>query len=258
MNTRLVIGFLLLLVVYQTSEGLQTVFAPTSPLGPALMVLTLVLAWPVGRWIDGGGFRTYGLVATRWLPLLVSTLLLASIAKLAAEAIALGLGVEQFVPATPLSLTVIGIGLVTTFIPSIAEDILTRGFLLRFTSRPLGFGSYVIASAALYTANHIWRLDWGVSEQIRLFCLGLAYAAAAWRMQSLWAAVGLHWGWNLSNSLLSQAWQTTMADPVEGRWISAAVHLILFAFIALYPAASGEKPNTHQDFSSDAPSNRRS
>ena len=258
MNTRLVIGFLLLLVVYQTSEGLQTVFAPTSPLGPALMVLTLVLAWPVGRWIDGGGFRTYGLVATRWLPLLVSTLLLAITAKLAAEAIALGLGVEQFVPAAPLSLTVIGIGLVTTFIPSIAEDILTRGFLLRFTSRPLGFGSYVIASAALYTANHIWRLDWGVSEQIRLFCLGLAYATAAWRMQSLWAAVGLHWGWNLSNSLLSQAWQTTMADPVEGRWISAAVHLILFAFIALYPAASGEKPNTDQDFSSDAPSNRRS
>lgn len=258
MNTRLVIGFLLLLVVYQTSEGLQTVFAPTSPLGPALMVLTLVLAWPVGRWIDGGGFRTYGLIATRWLPLLVSTLLLAITAKLAAEAIALGLGVEQFVPAAPLSLTVIGIGLVTTFIPSIAEDILTRGFLLRFTSRPLGFGSYVITSAALYTANHIWRLDWGVSEQIRLFCLGLAYAAAAWRMQSLWAAVGLHWGWNLSNSLLSQAWQTTMADPVEGRWISAAVHLILFAFIALYPAASGEKPNTDQDFSSDAPSNRRS
>ena len=258
MNTRLVIGFLLLLVVYQTSEGLQTVFAPTSPLGPALMVLTLVLAWPVDRWIDGGGFRTYGLVATRWLPLLVSTLLLAITAKLAAEAIALGLGVEQFVPAAPLSLTVIGIGLVTTFIPSIAEDILTRGCLLRFTSRPLGFGSYVIASAALYTANHIWRLDWGVSEQIRLFCLGLAYATAAWRMQSLWAAVGLHWGWNLSNSLLSQAWQTTMADPVEGRWISAAVHLILFAFIALYPAASGEKPNTDQDFSSDAPSNRRS
>ena len=63
-----------------------------------------------------------------------------------------------------------------------------------------------------------------VAERLQTWVVTHPHDAAAWR-------------------LLSQAWQTTMADPVEGRWISAAVHLVLFAFIALYPAAAGEKPN---------------
>lgn len=35
---RVAAGFLLMLVVYQAAEGLQTVIAPRSPLGPLLMV----------------------------------------------------------------------------------------------------------------------------------------------------------------------------------------------------------------------------
>ena len=77
MNKRVIPGFLLLLVVYQASEGLQTVFAPGNPLGPTLMVLALALAWPVGRWIDGSSWRAFGLVRTRWLGLLGGGILLA-------------------------------------------------------------------------------------------------------------------------------------------------------------------------------------
>ncbi|HQX91859.1 MAG TPA: CPBP family intramembrane metalloprotease [Thermomonas sp.] len=131
-----------------------------------------------------------------------------------------------------LPVSALGLLALTTFIPSLAEDILTRGFLLRFTPKPLGFWAYVLASALLYTGNHLWRFDWGLTEQLRLFCLGLAYAAAAYRFRSLWAAVGLHWGWNLAGAALSQAWPTTLADAASGRLVSAAVHLALFAVIA--------------------------
>jgi len=232
MNKRLVLGFLLLFVVYQTSEGLQTAFAPGNPLGPALMLLALLLAWPVGRWLDGSGWRAFGLHGRRWVGILGGGLLLAMLAKLAAEAIALWLGIETFAAPVALPLSAVALLLVTTFIPSLAEDILTRGFLLRLAPKPLGFWGYTLASALLYTANHLWRLDWGATEQLRLFCLGLAYGAAAWRFRSLWAAVGLHWGWNLANALLSQAWPGPVEDVTGARLVSAAVHLAIFAILA--------------------------
>ena len=231
MNKRVLPGFLLLLVVYQASEGLQTVFAPGNPLGPALMLLALLLAWPVGRWIDGSGFHAFGLVRARWPGLLVGGLALAILAKFAAEAVTLGLGIERLVPMEALPLSALGLLALTTFIPSLAEDILTRGFLLHVTPKPLGFWAYVLASALLYTANHMWRFDWGLTEQLRLFCLGLAYAAAAYRFRSLWAAVGLHWGWNFAGSALSQAWPGPVDDVAAGRLASAAVHLVIFAVI---------------------------
>ena len=86
MNRRLLVAFVVLLVVYQASEGLQTRFAPASLLGPALMLLALALAWPLGRWIDGSGFGAFGLVRSRWLPILAGGFVLAVLAKLAAEA----------------------------------------------------------------------------------------------------------------------------------------------------------------------------
>lgn len=232
MNKRLAIGFLILFVVYQASEGLQTVFAPGNPVGPALMVLALLLAWPVGRWIDGTGYRAFGLMRRHWLGFLGGGLVLAGLAKLAAETLAMATGAEGFSLPVAIPASAVALAAITTFIPSVIEDILTRGFLLRFTPRPLGFLPYVLLSALLYTANHLWRLDWGFSEQVRLFCLGLAYAAAAWRLQSLWAAVGLHWGWNLAGTLASQAWPGPALDVTGGRMVSALVHLAIFAIIA--------------------------
>lgn len=233
---RVTTGFVLLFVVYQAAEGIQTVFAPTSPAGPALMLLALALAWPVGRWLGWRGYDAYALDLRRRSPaLIVAGMAVALLAKLAMVGVGLRFGVYVADPATPGA----GIagpllaGLLITFVPSVAEDIITRGFPLRAAGLRWTAAGYVAASAILYTLNHVWRFDWGWTEQARLVCMGLAYAAAAWRWRTLWAAVALHWGWNYAGIVTGQFVPVTPVDADLARLMGAGVHLLLLILICL-------------------------
>jgi membrane protease YdiL (CAAX protease family) len=234
---RVLAGFGLMFVVYQAAEGLQTVIAPGNPAGPALMLAALLLAWPIGRWLGGRGYDRFGLsLMPGWWAVLICGIILAALAKLASLALGLetgALAVSGTVQA--FSIGTLVMALVTTFVPSVAEDILTRGFLLKAAPIRLNLWTFSLLSALLYTANHVWRLDWGISEQIRLFCLGLAYGAAAWRWQSLWGAVALHWGWNLSSAIADSLVSIATVDVVGGRMISAGAHLVLLMIVLLVP-----------------------
>nr|WP_166181018.1 type II CAAX endopeptidase family protein [Altererythrobacter segetis] len=236
---RIGIAFVLLFAVYQISEGLQTIIAPASPAGPALMVLTLLLAWPLGRWLGWRGYDAYGLdLQSRSFAILGAGMLIAAVAFLTSRSLGTAMGIYSATSAVAASSGVIAFALVSTFIPSVAEDILTRGFLLRTLPVKLTAVSYVVLSALLYTANHVWRFDWGISEQVRLFCLGLAYGAAAWRWRNLWAAVALHWGWNLSNVLVEQLMPADNLSIDAARYLSAAVNLAMLGIVVLLPRPS--------------------
>jgi membrane protease YdiL (CAAX protease family) len=165
-------------------------------------------------------------------------MLLAALAFLASRALGTATGLYS-APAVAgaASIGAVGFALLSTFIPSVAEDILTRGFLLRTLPLQLTAASYVILTALLYTANHVWRFDWGISEQVRLFCLGLAYGAAAWRWRNLWGAVALHWGWNVTNVLADQLMPTETLSSDAARYLSAAVNLAMFVIVVLLPRA---------------------
>jgi membrane protease YdiL (CAAX protease family) len=143
--------------------------------------------------------------------------------------------------------------LVSTFIPSVTEDILTRGFLLRTLPVRLTAVSYVVLSALLYTANHVWRFDWGISEQVRLFCLGLAYGAAAWRWRNLWGAVALHWGWNLTNVMFDQVMPMENLSTDSARYVSAAVNLAMLTIVVLLPVSSRRIVTTAPSCDADPP-----
>lgn len=241
---RPIAAFVLLFAIYQTSEALQTWAAPASRLGPVLMVVTVLLAWPVGRWLGWRGYDAYALdLRLSSFGYLAAGMVMAMLAKLAA--IAIGVGSGAYATAAhpePVSLLLpIAFGLLTTFIPSIAEDIITRGLPLRASGIRWKASAFILLSAALYTANHIWRFDWGWTEQLRLFCLGLAYAAAAWRWRTLWCAVALHWGWNFSAVLTDLMLPLQVQDEVGARLISAGVHLALLAVVLLLPAAPARK-----------------
>ena len=235
---RVLFAFAVMFAVYQASEGLQTVIAPSSAIGPALMAVALLLAWPLGRWLGWRGYDAFGLdLHPRSLALLGSGMILAALAFLASRSMGAAIGAYGPSPAQDISVTLLMVGaaLLTTFVPSVAEDILTRGFLLKAWPVCRSGWIYVPVTALLYTANHIWRLDWGISEQVRLFCLGLVYGAAAWRWRSLWAAVALHWGWNLSNVLVDQWIPTDTLQIDAARYVSAGVNVAMLAIILLVP-----------------------
>jgi len=243
---RTLLVFALIFLIYQAAEGMQTVIAPGNPVGPALMVAALLVAWPLGRWLGWRGYDAYGLEFwPGWPALVAAGILLAALAELASLALAPLVGASPLTGAWIVpSPAFIGLALISTFVPSVAEDILTRGFLLRTFPLRLGGLAYVAGSAALYTLNHVWRFDWGVTEQIRLFCMELAYGAAAWRWRSLWGAVALHWGWNLANALADPLFTIEGGTPDAMRLLSAVVHLAMLAVILLLPAprdASGDR-----------------
>jgi membrane protease YdiL (CAAX protease family) len=73
----------------------------------------------------------------------------------------------------------------------------------------------------------LWRFDWGVAEQVRLFAMGLAFAAAALRMKSLWPAVGLHWGGNFAASLAAPLVDISPVDVAADRLFSAFLYLLV-------------------------------
>ena len=229
--------FVLLFTLYQTSEYLQTRSAPGQLAGPVLMLATVLLAWPLGRWLGRRGYDAYALeLRSASALLLLAGLAIAVAAKLATLLVAQRAGLVQATgDALPLSLGFLAMALLTTFVPSVAEDILTRGLLLRSLPASLGPWSFVLLSALLYTANHVWRFDWGPTEQLRLFCLGLVYAAAAWRWQTLWAAVALHWGWNLGSVLADAVMPVSVVDVSGFRLLSAGAHLLLLALVLLLP-----------------------
>ena len=198
------------------------------------MLAALLVTWPLARWLGWRGFEAYGLERFPcWWLWVAGGLGLAALAK--AVTLVAGPGEASMTGAT-FGIMALLFAVLTTFVPSLVEDILTRGFPLRTFPLRLGGVVYVVACAALYTLNHVWRFDWGASEQIRLFCMGLAYAAAAWRWRTLWGAVALHWGWNLANALSGPLVDVEGASTDAVRLAGAAAHLALLVLVLLLPA----------------------
>ncbi|RYD88595.1 MAG: CPBP family intramembrane metalloprotease [Sphingomonadales bacterium] len=235
--SRLAAAFLILFAVYQSAEGIGGKLLGSFPVQAVLMVAAVLLAWPVGRWLGYRGYDAYGLdLKPRSFALLAAMLLLAMGAKCAALVWGMQAGVYTLGPA---AITGIAMAVVATFIPSIAEDILTRGFFLRAANPGWSAWVFVLGSAAIFTLNHIYRFDWGVSEQVRLFVMGTVYALAAWKWRTLWAAVGLHWGYNLVNELTGPL--ADAADATAVRWVTTGAHLALLAVVLLLPARRDDR-----------------
>ncbi|MBL0152989.1 MAG: CPBP family intramembrane metalloprotease [Chitinophagaceae bacterium] len=123
--------------------------------------------------------------------------------------------------------------LLMTAIPSVAEDILTRGYLyahLKFM-KPVW---WILLSSAVYVLNHIWRLSDGAAVLTYLFLLGLVLAAAVWIKRSLWLAFGIHWGANIAFESTHSMVQTKTIVQHEGPlWILAGIWALLLLVLAM-------------------------
>ena len=243
-------AFLILLALYQAAEGVGGRLLHSDLTANLLMLSSVVAAPWVSHWLGWGWLGAYALDLKRGGGLTVACGLVAAVA---AKALALTFGAQlgvysigEFSPHADVAAAVVSVfvAILVTAVPSIAEDIITRGFWLRGAQIKWTGATFVLVSSAIYLLNHVWRLGEGPIEWLRIFAFGLAYAAAAWRWQTLWAAFGLHWGWNLSNTLLDQFVQIDAASAQQSALISAAAHLLLTGIIIAWPKAGGRRQGT--------------
>ncbi|WP_342115396.1 CPBP family intramembrane glutamic endopeptidase [Pseudoduganella sp. OTU4001] len=222
------LAFVALFAAYQAPQGLGM---------QNLMLAVVPLAWLLARLLGFKGMDAWYLsFSPRWFAGLLGTFLFAMAVKFGAIAAGAALDVYRVSPAAGAGVGGVPVAallilLPFTFIPSISEDILTRGFVARALPRLAANWLIVPISAAVYVLNHIYRLANGPLEWITLFAFGVAYAAALYRTGSLWPAVGLHWGWNFANGVLDRLFDVEVVSTVGAPLVSVAAHVLMLAVV---------------------------
>ncbi len=235
-------SFALLFIAYQLPEAVGQRMFGSFRIQSQLFVVFFTVACTVGGRLAGNPFRAYALDGpwSVWR-VTIAAFALAIACKLLTVAIGVSAGV--FHPARKLSAPAADallLGLLLTFIPSIAEDIVTRGFWFTRYGRGWSTAAFVAFSSVVYVLNHVFRLAAGLGEWLMLLSFGVAYGLAVARTKSLWPAVGLHWGWNFGNAIVAAAWPYAVISQQGGRLLAIAAHLVMAAAAWRFPG-SGQR-----------------
>jgi uncharacterized protein len=200
MNKRISItaGFIFLFFIYHFPEFFQsfwvTVVFKIGFLAAAIF-LSRLQGW---KFLEGYGLALKG----KWYPVLLGGLLAGMVSFSLSILLSVGLNFEELknIQSFSFFLKSLPLTLVMTFFPSIAEDILTRGYLYGHLKslKPI---IWILLSAVIYVLNHIWRLNDDISVLAYLFLLGLVLSFCVVIMKSLWLAFGIHWGANIAYEL---------------------------------------------------------
>jgi membrane protease YdiL (CAAX protease family) len=213
-------GFLFLFFIYHLPEFFQSFW-----INAVFKIGFLAAAVFISR-LQGWKFlEGYGLPFTRkWYAFLVGGLLAGFVSFSLSIIISVGLKFEVLLNIQPFRffLNSLHLTLVMTFFPSIAEDILTRGYLYGNLKVIKPF-SWILLSAAIYVLNHIWRLDDGLSVLSYLFLLGLVLSVCVVIAKSLWLALGVHWGANIAFELSNTGLNLNSLDTNASIWILSLV-----------------------------------
>jgi hypothetical protein len=219
------LGFMLLFFVYHFPE-----FYNDFMLTATFKIGFLLIAWLVARIQHLKGLEGYGLKLSG--KSVMNTLSGCCIGVLffgLAVYISVWMGFENIEKVE--GITVIGKNLpmllLMTAVPSLAEDILTRGYLFGHLQslKPV---YWVLLSALVYVGNHIWRLNEGLDVLCYLFFFGIVLALAVQITQSLWLAFGIHWGANIAFESTHSFIQLHSVLKVNvSNWLLAAVWTFL-------------------------------
>jgi hypothetical protein len=141
----------------------------------------------------------------------------------------LGRTVGWMVPATTASHAAIG----AAALPGIAfavpallamafgEELLVRGFLLRYWQPTLGIPGAILLSSVAFSLMHLSNPNlsgWGL---LGIFIAGVMLAAAFVASGSLWFVTGIHLGWNAATSLVLGLPVSGLVLPSLARWQTA-------------------------------------
>jgi membrane protease YdiL (CAAX protease family) len=226
-----VIGFVLLFILYHFPE-----FFTAFWIMAVGKIGFLVLAFIIARWQSGKGWSVYGLgVNTHWPAQLLKGFITGIIFYSLSQLVAFKAGYTSLtnLPSLRHLLSQLPFLLFITAIPSLAEDILTRGYLwahLKFMKPVL----WILLSAFVFVLNHIWRLQSGPAVLSYLFLLGLVLAMAVQLTKTLWLAFGIHWGANLAFETSHTVFQIQSTVTHNGStWLLAGAWLLLALFLSV-------------------------
>jgi uncharacterized protein len=199
-------GFLILFVFYHLPEFFQRIYS--SPLIWLLetgMGIFIIVAYFVIQQQKGSGLKPYGIFNLKKYGSNGFTGLLFGFGFFALNTFlsvllgwnSINIDVSPARLIFPFLLFALG-----TLLPSLAEDILTRGYVFAHWPAPAGLKWMIPFSAGLFVLNHIFKLN-RPDILLYLFILGLWLAWCLVYTGSLWLTLGIHWGSNLAYQCFS-------------------------------------------------------
>lgn len=192
---------------------------------PALA--TVPVTWKLGGWLAGLDRDAFGLSAGGGSRALALGLVL-GLAAMVAPAL-LGRAMGWMVPATGeagaltggAALPVLAFAMPALLVMAFGEELLVRGFLLRYWQQALGIPGAVLLTSAAFALMHSSNpglSPWGL---LGIFIAGVMLAAAFVASGSLWFATGIHLGWNAATSVVLGLPVSGLVLPSLTRWQTA-------------------------------------
>lgn len=235
------IGFITLFAIYHFPEFFSSFWMMA-----IFKIGFLFAAYFLAKAQGWKGLRGYGLsLKSDWTRQLLVGLLLGLSFFLLSFYLSILLGYERIISSTSLASFAgqLPMILLMTAVPSLAEDILTRGYLYALLEKYMKPVYWVLLSAMIYVLNHIWRLGDGAAVLSYLLLLGLVLAYAVIITKSLWFAFGIHWGGNIAFESTRALFSTSSSTSSDaGTWLLAGCWglLLLLLFIGQFYRKSRE------------------
>lgn len=200
------LGFVVLFLIYHLPEFLQIYYQKPLILVLELgMLLFIVIAFIFGRQWYPNGFRIYGLRSLlKNRGNLVKGLLIGILIAAIANLIPVWLHWSEIsIQVDWLQIFLLPLLFAAgTLLPSLAEDILARGYLRIYWPESWNLNWLVPFSAAVYVLNHIFRLD-KPDVMLYLFILGFLLMWCYVKTGTLWLTLGIHWGSNIAYQIFT-------------------------------------------------------
>ncbi len=210
MKLKAIAAFIILFLLYHTAEYCLGRYNNIAAF-LLLMGACIAAAYFIARWMGFSGNAAWGLPIQKTSIILTATgLALGLIIYIAAFIARLVLGAEVIASIPPASHVFTGslMFIPGTILPSLAEDILTRGYLYKFLHRKMSGTAFVLLSSIVFTANHIDRYDAGFTILLFLFITGICLAIPLAITGNLWYSFGMHWAGNIVYRITSDVLQT--------------------------------------------------
>ncbi len=199
MSIKAVTGFVVLFGIYQLAES-AIYYQNNIPLFLGLMALVPCVAYTMARLQGRDGLRETGLAPGRGgAGRLAIGLGLGLVVYFSSFALSLALGLEQVIAVPPAAavLKQAAIFAAGVFLPSLAEDIVTRAYIYAHWPPKYSSTAFIIFSAMVYVLNHVHKLTNGPAILVYLLVTGISLAIPLVVTRSLWYTLGVHWACNI-------------------------------------------------------------